>query len=206
MIELEKDLENLTSFQMKRITWIDHHNERAGHDQPTSLEQVFQLLKLPQSAWTRRMSLVAANDRAHIRGMSEISATAAEMASIRLEDRRSQGVSEKDEAIAQEDLSRAEVIDSMVIVQTRLTSSTAIADHFSLHPDFEKIENLLVLMPNSSAFFGEGAQITKLSKNVPGSWYGGDLPEIGFWGSHESRKEKLLAILIDEWTPTMSRT
>jgi hypothetical protein len=80
---------------------IDHHNERAGRDQPTSLEQLFSLLGLPNTEWTRWQALVAANDRGHVREMQGLGASAEEMQRIREADRRAQGVSDEQERQAE---------------------------------------------------------------------------------------------------------
>lgn len=56
LVELRDDLPPALS---GRCVQVDHHGERAGADQPTSLEQVFALLGLPQERWTRRHALVA---------------------------------------------------------------------------------------------------------------------------------------------------
>ena len=92
MIELADDL-LADLFDRARVIVVDHHGPLAGHDRPTSIEQVFALLGLPAAAWTRRLALVAANDRAHVAGMRALGATPDEIAEIRAADRAAQGVS-----------------------------------------------------------------------------------------------------------------
>jgi len=41
---------------------------------------------------------------------------------------------------------------------------------------------LLVVMPEKVGVFGDGAAIEALAAAFPGSWWGGDLPEAGYWG------------------------
>src|SRR5947209_1249501 len=64
LVELEDDV----GLDPARVVVVDHHGTKAGHDRPTSLEQVFALLGRPRDEWSRWFALVAANDRAHIRG------------------------------------------------------------------------------------------------------------------------------------------
>ena len=96
LIELMDDLPPAL-FDRGRVIVVDHHGPLAGHDRPTSIEQVFALLGLPAAAWTRHLALVAANDRAHVVGMRALGATAQEIAEIRAADRAVQGVSAADE-------------------------------------------------------------------------------------------------------------
>lgn len=196
LIELENDLgaHSFSSDDLQRIIWIDHHNERSGGNAPTSLEQVFRLLGLPQSKWTRRMALVAANDRGHIKEMRAMGATEQEVSGIRKEDRLCQGVSEEDEATAQKDLASGKATCNCIVVETSLASSTSIADLFALDPTLSSM-NLLVFMQEKSAFYGSGDIIEKLADAIDGSWFGGSLPENGFWGSYETDRERLLQIV-----------
>ncbi|SNY91599.1 hypothetical protein SAMN04515647_1828 [Cohaesibacter sp. ES.047] len=194
-VELRDDLNQYQLPGYGHIIWVDHHNDRSGHNQETALEQIFTLLKWPEEAWTRRLALVAANDKAHIKGMVELDATEEELNQIRCEDRRAQGVTEADEKQAKQDLRNANIASNCLLVETSLDSSTAIADLFSLDLEPNKASNLLVLMPNKSAFFGEGLIVVELAKAIEGSWYGGNLPEIGFWGSYETNKTRLLNIV-----------
>ena len=96
LIELKDDLP-ADLFDRGRTVVVDHHGPLAGH-RPTSIEQIFALLDLPAEAWTRRLELVAANDRTHVAGMRALGATAGEIAEIRAADRAAQGVTAADEA------------------------------------------------------------------------------------------------------------
>ncbi|HEW98194.1 MAG: hypothetical protein DRR16_33295 [Candidatus Parabeggiatoa sp. nov. 3] len=88
LIELHNDL----AHHSEQLIHIDHHGPLAGKTQPTALHQVFQLLSLPTSSWTRWFELVAANDRDHIAGLQALNATQAEIITIRQADRRAQGI------------------------------------------------------------------------------------------------------------------
>lgn len=58
---------------------IDHHCEKAGTNKPTSIEQIADLLGLTLN---RRQQLIAANDRAHIKGLKAIGADEREIEAI----------------------------------------------------------------------------------------------------------------------------
>ena len=50
-------------------------------------------------------------------------------------------------------------------------------------------QNLLVLCPDETLFFGEGRGIETLRNHFPGGWYGGELPRRGYWGIERSVPE-----------------
>jgi hypothetical protein len=79
-------------------TNIDHHDYSDDHSRINplcSLEQVARILGARLNRWRQ---LVAANDRGYIRAMEEeLEASAAEIAAVRLQDRRAQGVTRENE-------------------------------------------------------------------------------------------------------------
>lgn len=164
---------------------IDHHGERAGIDQPTSLEQIFGLLKLPQAMWTRHMSLVAANDRGHIAAMLELQASAEELAAIRAADRRAQGITETDERQARDAIQQLQITANglLTVVTLPHSHSSAVTDFLDPALGGCGFKNLVVCTPISVNVFGCGHLIEHLRKAVPDCWYGGQLPVRGFWGS-----------------------
>ena len=131
-IELQDDLPP-DLFDRERMIFVDHHGKRAGAEQSTSIEQVFQLLDLPPDQWSRWLSLVAANDRAHIPGLRAIGATAEELASVRAADRRAQSVTEADEAEARRAIAASRREGRLTTIETAGTTSSAIVDF--LAPD-----------------------------------------------------------------------
>jgi hypothetical protein len=161
---------------------VDHHGARAGHDSPTALEQVFALLGLPASAWTRHFALVAANDRAHVDGLLQAGATATEMRTIRAADRAAQGVTAADEAEAQRAIRARQTHRGIVEVSTSSGTSSAIADRMRPELGGPGYAALLVLMPDKLAAFADGPAIGRLAAAFPGSYWGGDLPQRGYWG------------------------
>lgn len=90
-VELRIDMDTPVNYIV-----IDHHNEYNGRK--SSLEQVADIIGVEL---TRRQILVAVNDSRYITGMLELGATEEEINEIRLEDRKSQGATEKDESDAE---------------------------------------------------------------------------------------------------------
>lgn len=87
LVELQPDMD----LPPERVVLVDHHGERAGADRPSSLRQVFKLLRLPAARWTRELALVEANDIGHVRGMLALGASLEELVRIRRADRAAQG-------------------------------------------------------------------------------------------------------------------
>lgn len=180
LIELENDL-GLNSAQ---FIDIDHHGASAGAEASTSLEQVFALLALPPSAWTRWHALVAANDRGHIPAMREMGATEAEIAQVRAADRAAQGITADQERDAEAAIASAEVVagGDLVIVRLPHGKTAAVVDRLVMQKT--PPENVLVLSPGEVNFFGRGDLVHALDARFPGGWKGGALPARGFWGRH----------------------
>jgi hypothetical protein len=186
LVELEPDLPQDLQ-QHCRI--VDHHGPRAGRTTPTSLEQVFTLLHLPQESWTRFHQLVSANDRGHIRAMQALTppATAEEIRRIRDADLRVQGATDDDFSVAA--IAAATAVQHC---QGRLTVATTegrevlvaeLLEPFFGGPGFQ---NLLVSGPRTTTFFGSGRWVQKLADHCGSPtkfWFGGDLPDFGYWGA-----------------------
>ncbi|EJW09349.1 hypothetical protein A33M_1559 [Rhodovulum sp. PH10] len=180
LIELADDLP--ADIDRGVLVDIDHHGTRAGADQPTALEQIFARLGLPATAWTRRRALVAANDVGHAPALRGLGASAEEIRAIRDADRRAQGVTAAVEAESRRALATAERAGDLLIVRTTASTSSAIVDFVLPEYGGPGAEDLLVVMPDTVSFFGRGAVIERL-KSIPGCWYGGALPERGYWGA-----------------------
>jgi hypothetical protein len=163
------------------LTLIDHHGARAG--QPSSLEQVFALLGLQASAWTRRMALVAANDVDHLRGLFAAGATPAEAAEIRAQDRAAQGVTAAEEAAGAAAAEAAQLLFGGALRRIDLPHGkmAAAMDPLALAL-WPRLPEALVVAPGELGFFGRGAGVFALDEAFPGGWRGGALPENGFWG------------------------
>ena len=180
----------------KLLLLVDHHGDRAGAERPSSLEQVFRILELPASLWTRRMALVAANDTGHVERLKLTGATLAEIHKVRRDDRRIQGVTAKDLREARRAIAERRKNGRLTIVETASNTSSAIAD--LILPEFggPGYTALLVVMPSKVGFFGPGRIIEALAHVINGSWSGGALPMRGYWGA-EALNSKHLALLVD---------
>lgn len=166
---------------------IDHHNQNAGKEKKSSIEQVAELLNIHLNRWQQ---LIAANDIAWINGLVAAGATKKEIAEIRKYDRICQGVSEEAEQQAEDAIRRMVNVDSLAIVEIPHPHASAVMDR--LYMDWE---NILVFSPNETNFSGRGDIIKALSESFPDSWYGGELPVKGFWGM-KARNKKAKQIIL----------
>lgn len=190
---------------------IDHHGDAAGHDRPTSLEQIFSLLSLPIEHWSRRLALVAANDRGHVSAMLELRATPEELRRIRAADRAAQQITEADEAAAEVAVAaRERPRERLALVRAPHARVAAVTDRMDARLGGPGYENLLVLSPGEANLFGEGALILRMAAlgngteaTFPGAWFGGDLPRHGFWGVLSPRGDVLRHVVaaLDASTP-----
>ena len=203
LIELEQDIE----LDQQRIILINHHEERSGIEQPTSLQQVFRLLELPQEQWTRWNELVAANDREYIDGMLKIGATKEEIMEIRAADRLAQGITPEEEISGEHAISEAEELRGgfLTVVYLAHSKTSVVTDR--LHPALggRGYENLLVSCPDQVNFYGSGDCIYALNEAFPGGWYGGALPVRGFWG-HLGNPPELVPFLLGQAEKTQTFT
>lgn len=180
LVELEDDL----GLDPEAVVIADHHGERAGSDKPTSLHQIFALLGLPAERWTRWFELVAANDRGHIAELVKIGATLEEIAKVRAADRAAQGITEEDELAGARALASAEILAGGKLTVVRLPHNRAAVVTDRLAPALRAAgyANLLVVSLDEVNFYGAGNIISALNDRFPDGWYGGALPERGFWG------------------------
>ena len=188
LVELEDDLP--ASVPRAQLIMIDHHGEAAGHDRPGALRQVFELLSGQyQLEWTRWHELVQVNDIGHIAGLRAMGASPAEIRTVRDADRAAQGITGEIEARSREAIRSLRMEGRLGVIHTDLDTASAMTDF--LEPEYggSPVENLLVLMPGKAAFYGVGAAILAM-RDWPGCWYGGALPERGYWGALASREQQ----------------
>jgi hypothetical protein len=180
LIELTLDL----GVPEDTVVVIDHHGRRAGSTHPTSLHQVFALLDLPKAAWTRWHELVAANDRGYIPALLAIGATQAEIQKIREADRKAQGVTAEEEAAAEEALRTLQILadGDLTVVVLPHAHTSPLCDRLEPALGGGGFRNLLISSPGQLNFYGAGEIVNALNEKFPGGWYGGALPERGFWG------------------------
>lgn len=180
LIELDDDL----NLDPHAVVIIDHHDHRADKDAPTSLHQVFRLLGLPSTAWTRWFDLVAANDRGYVKEMLKIGASLDEMMKIRRKDRQAQGITPEQEAQGVEAVKNAQLMagGGLTVVKLPHAKTTVVSDLMEPALGGPGYENLLVISPGEVNFYGAGSAVEALNRKYPAGWYGGALPEYGFWG------------------------
>lgn len=130
---------------------IDHHNDLAHL--PSALEQVLEVLHLPMD---RYLQLVAANDKAYIPGMLQLNATAAEVEVIRRADRKAQGVTDKDELLAEKAIAEnCKKVGNLLVVHALSPRFSPICDR--LFP----YRCLLVYTDDEWIYYGEGAMLVR---------------------------------------------
>lgn len=204
LVELEDDLGLLNGSVAAQCRVVDHHGARAGRDVPTALEQVFALAGGAPSEWTRWMTLVAANDRGHLRALREADATVEEMRRVRAADRAAQGVSPDEELTAEQAARQAATLldGQLTVVRLPHERTSAAVDALDALLGGPGYRNLLVITPRSQSFYGDGRAIRRLDERFPGGYYGGELPERGFWGHPERQEEAALIDALRELSPT----
>ncbi|MGE5343248.1 MAG: hypothetical protein ACM3SY_17390 [Candidatus Omnitrophota bacterium] len=182
LVELRLDAE-----YPERALIIDHHNDRAGKDRKTSLEQTAALLGIELD---RHQRLISANDRGHIPAMQALGASPSEIAHIRIYDRQCQGVTADDEIKAEESIRHhSEILHPQTIFVNSLTEKTSpVMDRL-----FNQYTYIFIVTPsNDLSYFGPGHVIEKLEhiyrklkEEKPDIlyWKGGNLPDYGFFGS-----------------------
>ncbi len=186
LVELVDDL----GLDATTILVADHHGERAGERQPTSLHQIFALLGLPPEGWTRWFELVAANDRGYISALIEMGATLEEIVEVRAADRAAQGITPEEETAGARAVAQAQTVANgrLTIVRLPHARTATVADRLQPELGGPGYQNLLVYGPEQVNFFGSGKLVRALDNQFPGGWYGGALPARGFWGmTHQYR-------------------
>ena len=169
---------------------IDHHGPQAGKDQPTSIEQVAELLGLSLNRWQK---LIAANDRGWIDGLKAFGASETEIEQVRRYDRQCQGVTEAEETLAAQAIQEMEVINGIAVVRIPFRHISSVTDRL-----YGKYDDILVITPESINFSGDGKRVLKLAATFPEGWYGGNLPEKGFWGVEgKKRINEIIKILME---------
>lgn len=179
---------------------IDHHNTEAGQDQKTSLEQVADMLGITLNRWQK---LISENDRGHIKALKKYGANWEEIVQIREMDRRAQGVTEEDEDLARQTIqNHIEELDKEAVIFSSLTNKTsAIVDRV-----YDQYKHIFIYTPKGELnYFGKGDMVERLvatfkrkKEDNPSIyyWYGGNLPEHGFFGaSHPIEKNEVKRVL-----------
>ncbi len=167
---------------------IDHHDENAGKDKKTSIEQIAELLCIEL---TKEQQLISANDIGHIRAMKNMCATDEEIERIRRMDREAQGVTPEDERLAEESINNQleEVGINIAIINSRTNKTSAVFDRI-----YDKYRHIFIFTPDGEMnYSGEGEMVFLLTKKYNEMkkhnptiqfWSGGNLPDNGYFGSN----------------------
>ena len=168
---------------------IDHHNELSAS--PCALEQVMDILHLPMN---RYENLVAANDKAYIPGMLALNASNEEIASIRRADRKAQGVTEKEEMLAEKAIAcHLEMKDDLILVYALCSRFSPICDR--LFP----YDKLLIYTDSEWMYYGEGCgrvrELFAVESSLGNLFYGGG--EKGYVGVKQNvyNKDEILEMV-----------
>ena len=180
-----------------RVILVDHHGEYAGEDRPTSLHQVFDWLALPPERWIRWFELVAANDWGYIPALVALGASQEEIVKVRAADRAAQGITAAEEIAGEIAAASAKTMvhGKLTIVQLPHARTATVTDRLAPELGGPGYENLVVYSPDQVNFFGAGELVHALDKAFPDGWYGGALPDRGFWGHGEPVPEVLPVLL-----------
>lgn len=146
-VELQEDMKTPENYVS-----IDHHN--AAMNQDSALEQVAKILGVTLG---RYQKLVAANDKGYIPGMKNADLAEKvredEIIDIRRKDRKAQGVTEEEEALAEKAiLENKDKYGSLIVVK-------ALSDKFS--PICDRLfpyDNLLIYTDERWCFYGNQAE------------------------------------------------
>lgn len=191
LIELARDIDPLP----ENAIIVDHHNEHAGVDKPTSLEQVFDLLHCSKSEWTRHFALVAANDRGWVPEMRKIGATDQEVTDIRKADRKAQGITAVQERQAEDALATQGITDQTEIAIVDLPHNRFATVTDRLAQDGRTPRILAVRGPKETGLYGPGPVIEAFVRKHPDAWYGGALPDYGYAGVAQQVSDRELNLL-----------
>jgi hypothetical protein len=158
----------------KHYLEIDHHNTKSNL--PSSIEQVANLLGIELN---RRHNLIAANDKGYIPAMIAMQATPDEIETIRILDRKAQGVTAIDEQLGERSIQQNRCDEKGVIIIQSLTSKfSVIADR--LFPS----NKLLIYSDHELTYYGKGVSLliqefeNLITKKI--AFYGGGID--GFFG------------------------
>jgi hypothetical protein len=173
---------------------LDHHlYDNADRRHPlSSLEQVAELLGLHLD---RHQQLVAANDRGYIPAMQRLGANAAEISDVRAQDRRYQGLTEEDEAQAEQDLRSAEWRANRVLVRCAKRPTSAHSDTL-----FGKADEILLVSTDEWDYYGPRHQ-ELAAMHFPEHFWSGGSEEGGYFGIKspgEATRSKILQVF---WRP-----
>lgn len=179
---------------------IDHHNERAGKDKKTSIEQVADLLGVELNRWQQ---LICANDKGYIWGMIDFGATGEEIKNIRELDKEKQGVTIEDEEKAKISVEHflERISNDAVIIYSQTEKTSAVTDLI-----YKFYRHIFLITPSKKLNYSGTKQIIDILRNRYAElkkedikieiWFGGYLPDHGYFGSDKAlTKSEIIKIM-----------
>ncbi|MEW5842465.1 MAG: hypothetical protein AB1775_04300 [Bacteroidota bacterium] len=169
---------------------IDHHNEKAGKDKKTSIEQVAELLGVKLN---REQELISANDKGCIWGMIDIGATENEIKMIRERDMEQQGVTDQDKEKAKISVDHflERISSDMVIVNSLIENTTPITELI-----YNYYKHIFIITPSNKLSYSGTEQIIRIledkytllkkDNSKIETWSGGYLPDHGYFGANQA--------------------
>jgi hypothetical protein len=171
---------------------IDHHRYADNDDRSSpesSLEQVASILG---TLLTPHQRLVAINDRAGIRGLTEAHATLKKIRRIRAADRKAQHVGPAEMKQAKQDLASARRVGDTWIVTCQDRPTSAHTDQ--LWEREQRVEPVLLQSPEQWFYSGpEADRLSGLTFTEP-HWSGGS-PQWGYFGIEKPGDDARAALL-----------
>lgn len=179
---------------------IDHHNERAGKDNKTAIEQVADLLGVELNRWQQ---LISANDKGYVWGMIDIGASEEEIKKVRTLDMEKQGISAEDQKKAKISVEHflERISSDMVIINSLIENTTPITELI-----YKYYKHIFIITPSNKLNYSGPEQIIRILENYYAlrkknnskieTWYGGYLPDHGYFGaSHAIEKKEIIKIM-----------
>jgi hypothetical protein len=183
---------------------IDHHNELAGKDKKSSIEQIADLLTISLNRWQK---LISANDKDFIRGMRALGASQEEINIIRKMERDAQQITEEDIKLGLDSVKYycKDINNDTIIINSLSDKSSPVLERlYELYED--RIKHIVIINRNGGFFYsGDGGRVLDLRNrynsligNNPDvyMYYGGILPERGYFGSNKSLSEEDILSII----------
>ncbi len=179
---------------------VDHHNERAGKDKKTSIEQVADILEI---SLDRKQQIISANDKGYIWGMIDFGATEEEIKETRESDKKHQGVTKEDEEKAKISVEHflTRISNDAVIIDSQTEKTSAVTDLI-----YKFYRHIFFITPSKKLNYSGNRQIIEiLNKHYEElkkegekieTWSGGYLPNHGYFGSDKAlTKTEIIKIM-----------
>lgn len=174
---------------------IDHHNESAGADKKTSIEQISDRLDIKLN---RKQQLISANDKDLFKGMQNLEATEEEIKRVNEYENKAQKITAKDYKLAENSIRHfGHVIeDDIIIIDALIPKARPILEKlYDFNTKSFKYNHIFIRYRDKEInYTGSGDVINTLIKKYKLAkendldiiyWWGGYLPCRGYFGSNK---------------------